>query len=97
MPVLNVSSYDLPLDCFEPGEKRPQKVKSKKTKPRTAQNGTKETNGSAPSQSSESRKRGPESSQQQPVPSKKPNVEGIGEMSTGVKRALEKEVRLHPD
>jgi hypothetical protein len=94
--VLTKYSYELPLDCFEAGEKRPQKAKSKKAaKPHPTQNGAKATNGSA--QPSGSKKRGHEPSQQQPTASKKPNVEGASEVSTGVKRALEKEVRLYPD
>jgi hypothetical protein len=84
---MNGFSYDIPLDCFESGEKRPEKTKSKK--PKNRQNRTGATNGSTAAK--ESRKRGSDA-EAHTTSSKKPKLDNT-ELSTGVKRALNQEVR----
>jgi len=88
-------SYDLPLDCFESGEKRPEKLKkTKKTKNGT--NGTPASNGSTPRHAPsapESRKRGAAEALPSTL-SKKQILENTSDVTNGVKRVLEQEVRV---
>jgi hypothetical protein len=84
---VHTRSFDLPLDCFEEGEKRPERTKSKKSK-------TKKANGVASTSTNpvEAKKR-PGDGHLQPQASKKQHLDGTSDVSGVTKRALDQEVR----